>query len=161
MVVVWSDEIVEQLKGFAARGLSAAQAAQQFEGMTRAAAVGLAHRKKFHFQSDRNGKRLTAPTLPPPPNYHRRDVTREPPPSWDAIAPRRMLTILDLEPGDCRWPIGDPQTPEFRFCGKPQLEAKPYCPACCRIAYESPEARRDAARKAGDDRRVGPPLCPR
>ena len=36
-------------------------------------------------------------------------------------------TFMGLEPGDCRWPVGDPKTPEFFFCGGPQCEGSSYC----------------------------------
>jgi GcrA cell cycle regulator len=32
-----------------------------------------------------------------------------------------------LRPRDCRWPIGDPRTPEFRFCGVPTAPDRSYC----------------------------------
>ena len=35
-------------------------------------------------------------------------------------------TLLDLEAGDCRWPIGDPQQPDFHFCGKKKIPGLPY-----------------------------------
>ena len=30
--------------------------------------------------------------------------------------------VLALAPRDCRWPIGDPAAPDFRFCGQPRHE---------------------------------------
>lgn len=27
----------------------------------------------------------------------------------------------------CQWPIGEPRTKEFHFCGKPVIENRPYC----------------------------------
>lgn len=35
----------------------------------------------------------------------------------------------------CCWPIGDPGTPNFRFCNVPILPGKPYCEAHARLAY--------------------------
>ena len=44
-----------------------------------------------------------------------------------------------------KWPIGDPKQPDFRFCGHPQHEGKPYCTAHCAVAYAPPKVRlRDA-----------------
>lgn len=154
MVSVWSDEVVEKLKEYAAKGLSAAQAADEIPGMTRNAAVGIAFRKEFHFQSGRNGKRLRHKAAIPTPISQVIIVD-------DPFGRQGPLTLEQLQPGDCRWPIGDPQTPEFRFCGGKQRPDKPYCGPHCRIAYESPEARRDAVRKAGEDRRASAPICPR
>jgi hypothetical protein len=44
------------------------------------------------------------------------------------------VTFLGLEPHHCRYPIGDPKTKEFRFCGAPRLDDKPYCARCLEIA---------------------------
>ncbi len=35
----------------------------------------------------------------------------------------------------CRWPIGNPRTPEFRFCGQPKISGLSYCPAHLAVAY--------------------------
>ena len=36
----------------------------------------------------------------------------------------RGLTVLDLEPNDCRWPYGDDA---ITFCGHPKMAGSPYC----------------------------------
>ena len=35
----------------------------------------------------------------------------------------------------CRWPIGHPRTPAFRFCSEPALFPKSYCADHCSTAY--------------------------
>jgi len=47
---------------------------------------------------------------------------------------KHNVTFLELEPHHCRYPIGDPKTKEFRFCGAPRLDGKPYCVRCLEIA---------------------------
>lgn len=44
-------------------------------------------------------------------------------------------TFEELTESKCKYPHGDPQTPEFRFCGMPRLSGKPYCGHCSRLAY--------------------------
>jgi hypothetical protein len=44
------------------------------------------------------------------------------------------VTFLELEPHHCRFPIGDPKTKEFRFCGALRLDNMPYCARCLEIA---------------------------
>lgn len=39
----------------------------------------------------------------------------------------RMVTFAELAPHHCRWPCGDPLTPEFRYCGGDREEGGPYC----------------------------------
>ena len=48
----------------------------------------------------------------------------------------------------CRWPMGDPTTPEFRFCGGKAITGLPYCPHHSRIAYQpAAERRRERERR--------------
>jgi GcrA cell cycle regulator len=35
--------------------------------------------------------------------------------------------LVDLDNGDCRWPVGDPQKEGFGFCAAPRIPGKPYC----------------------------------
>jgi GcrA cell cycle regulator len=50
-------------------------------------------------------------------------------------------TLLDLEPGDCRWPIGEPKHDDFHFCGKPHAPGRPYCAHHWRLAFQTPPPR--------------------
>jgi len=43
----------------------------------------------------------------------------------------------------CCWPIGDPGTPGFHFCGATPLPGKPYCAEHAQIAYVKLRDRRD------------------
>ncbi len=40
-----------------------------------------------------------------------------------------QVTFGQLEPHHCRWPIGDPRQPDFRFCGCRRMLKRPYCEA--------------------------------
>lgn len=46
------------------------------------------------------------------------------------------VTIMELREFMCRWPLGDPTTPEFRYCGARANEGLPYCPHHAQIAYQ-------------------------
>jgi GcrA cell cycle regulator len=50
-------------------------------------------------------------------------------------------SLLDLRPGDCRWPVGDPAMSEFRFCGAGRISGFSYCADHCRVAYVGPKRR--------------------
>jgi GcrA cell cycle regulator len=41
----------------------------------------------------------------------------------------------------CRWPLGDPATAEFRYCGSPTASG-PYCAYHGRLAYQPVQDRR-------------------
>lgn len=47
-------------------------------------------------------------------------------------------TILNLTERMCRWPIGDPKQPGFRFCGRSAAPGVPYCAEHASVAYQTP-----------------------
>ena len=51
------------------------------------------------------------------------------------IPVEQRLTLLQLSEHTCKWPIGDPLTPDFYFCGQHSNEGKPYCEFHSRRAY--------------------------
>jgi len=51
------------------------------------------------------------------------------------IPVEQRLTLLQLSEQTCKWPIGDPLTPEFYFCGQHSEDGKPYCDFHSRRAY--------------------------
>jgi GcrA cell cycle regulator len=61
----------------------------------------------------------------------------------DAAAPMGdRCTILELKEYSCRWPIGEPGTEEFRYCGARSGTGIPYCGYHARIAYQPVADRR-------------------
>jgi GcrA cell cycle regulator len=56
------------------------------------------------------------------------------------------LSLMELTERTCKWPIGDPATPEFWFCGLPSQAGKPYCEAHVGVAFQPMTARRDRRR---------------
>jgi GcrA cell cycle regulator len=58
----------------------------------------------------------------------------------------RRLKLMELTERTCKWPIGDPATPEFWFCGLPVVPGKPYCEAHVAVAFQPMQARRDRRR---------------
>lgn len=51
------------------------------------------------------------------------------------IPEEKRLSLLQLNEQTCKWPIGDPLTPDFYFCGQHSLESGPYCDFHSRRAY--------------------------
>ncbi|WP_417310771.1 GcrA family cell cycle regulator [Devosia sp.] len=47
----------------------------------------------------------------------------------------QRLSLLQLSEETCKWPIGDPLTPDFYFCGQHSEEGKPYCEFHARRAF--------------------------
>ena len=58
----------------------------------------------------------------------------------------RKLTLMELTERTCKWPIGDPATDKFWFCGLPATPGKPYCEAHVSVAFQPMSARRDRRR---------------
>ncbi len=46
------------------------------------------------------------------------------------------VTIQELAADMCRWPLGDPSKPTFRYCGSASLLGRPYCGHHAMMAYE-------------------------
>ncbi len=131
----WPDHIIDSLKKLAADGYSASQAAAQFPGMSRNSAVGLAHRNRIRFLGTSSGPTMVVQRRSP------RWAPQKPKPPYvavEAVPDDRtgMLTLMELQRDSCRGPIGNPSTPDFRYCGKKQVEGYPYCSKCCRLYYQ-------------------------
>jgi GcrA cell cycle regulator len=58
----------------------------------------------------------------------------------------RKLTLMELTERTCKWPIGDPATEHFWFCGLPSVAGKPYCESHVGVAFQPMSARRDRRR---------------
>jgi GcrA cell cycle regulator len=64
-----------------------------------------------------------APKLPETP-------VEAPEPEFD---PEIARTLEDLGKNSCHWPIGDPTSPGFLYCGQP---GAPYCPGHARMVHQ-------------------------
>ncbi len=49
---------------------------------------------------------------------------------------QHSLEMANLKPNQCRWPIGDPDSENFHFCGAQVFVGKPYCYEHCKQAYQ-------------------------
>jgi GcrA cell cycle regulator len=171
---MWTDERVELLKKlWNDDGLSASQIAAEFGGITRNAVIGKVHRLGLsgRAKSPSAASRPRKPRLVSP--YQRRTrpqhATRgntalaahampflemepeaEPEPEFlDNIIPiGQRCSILQLTEATCHWPVGDPASPEFFFCGGKAATGTPYCGYHSRVAYQPAQDRRRDRRAA-------------
>jgi GcrA cell cycle regulator len=160
----WTDGRVELLKKLWADGLSASQIAAQIGGVTRNAVIGKVHRlglsgrnKTTAPQPQRTrkparpaGMTLTAPqihgniAMAAEPAFSTPMEQEERLPDEIVIPLSERVTIMELRESMCRWPMGDPTTPEFRFCGQRAITGLPYCTHHARVAYQpAAERKRD------------------
>ena len=54
----------------------------------------------------------------------------------------KKISLMDLTERTCKWPIGDPATDEFWFCGHEAEPGKPYCKTHISIAFQPITQRR-------------------
>ncbi len=166
--MAWTDEIVEQLKQHWIDGKSASQIAGLLgNGVTRNAVIGKVHRLGLAGRAKTPSSSASRPRRVAPQPAHRvaphlgasaprmvRGATAL------AIAPEALaeiesqeefesvvvpmslkVTIIELKESMCRWPLGDPASSEFRYCGSPSTSG-PYCAYHARLAYQPVQERR-------------------
>ena len=58
----------------------------------------------------------------------------------------KKIGLMELTERTCKWPVGDPATEDFWFCGLPVKAGKPYCEAHVGVAFQPVSSRRDRRR---------------
>ena len=58
----------------------------------------------------------------------------------------KRIGLMELTERTCKWPIGDPATDDFWFCGLSVQTGKPYCEAHVSVAFQPMSSRRDRRR---------------
>ena len=146
----WTDERVELLKKLWADGLSASRIAAELGKVHR---LGLSGRAKSASAlvprqcTHRHMMRLACPGVRGNAALASMQVTEidhEPEPQIveNIIPMGQRSSILQLSESTCRWPIGDPSSADFSFCGGKSNEGLPYCSYRSRIAYQAASERR-------------------
>jgi GcrA cell cycle regulator len=168
----WTDERVDLLKKLWSEGLSASQiAARLGQGVTRNAVIGKVHRLNLSGRAPtarsaapRAPRKVREPSHPGRaggmPSLPHAGATALKPMSRAEMAPRPLplpepkplrladiskggnITILHLSDKTCRWPIGDPGSEGFCFCGHSPRDGSPYCEYHARLAYQPLQDRR-------------------
>ena len=84
-------------------------------------------------------------------SHQERDISE---PSANEISPEALakvsevekkakrLSLFELTERTCKWPVGDPATDDFWFCGLATQAGKPYCEAHVGVAFQRMTARR-------------------
>jgi GcrA cell cycle regulator len=65
------------------------------------------------------------------------------------VGEMRRLRFEDIRESVCRWPLGDPRSGDFAYCGLTPVEGQSYCAGHCRMAYRPPQARRSTTERQG------------
>ncbi|MGZ9100205.1 MAG: cell cycle sigma 70 cofactor GcrA [Brevundimonas sp.] len=166
MTAGWTEDRVGALKKLWLEGQSASQIAKQLGGgVTRNAVIGKVHRlglsgraapsqpARATFRPSR--PRPAAPPTQAPSAPRRIEAVQPRPASASVPAPMPDLpgtaTVMTLGAHMCKWPIGDPSSNEFSFCGRRASESV-YCVEHARVAYQ-PQVKRGATDLARSLRR--------
>ena len=146
----WTPEQSEHLTKLWNEGHSTRVIAERLRcGLTRNAIIGKVNRLKlkprlvaWYFNSPRGDRKNPPPRPPRKTNIHVEEVKRAPPrirppefnPSpediavgaWAALPGSNPVTLVELQPARCKWPIGDDKP--YLSCNCEAVAGKPYCP---------------------------------
>lgn len=163
-VMSWTDDRVEQLKKLWEAGLSASQIAAELGNITRNAVIGKVHRLGLSGRAKSPSSAAPRQRKVRPAQHmmrinrpvsrgntalaHAFEVEAEPDPiAYDNVVPMsQRLNLLELNESTCHWPVGDPGSPDFFFCGGKALNSLPYCAHHSRVAYQPASDRRRTSR---------------
>jgi GcrA cell cycle regulator len=160
----WTAQAIEQLRALWAEGHSTAEIGRRM-GVTKNAIVGKAHRLNLPARPSpirREPGAVRAPQQPrrvqqapvfrvaaPQPAIARRpEQAPTPRPVIAAPAPAPAAVVRAFPRSgnrSCCWPLGEPGTPEFRFCSAESIMGKPYCAEHAAVAYVRVRDRREDA----------------
>lgn len=155
----WTEDAIATLRQLWSEGLSTAEIGRRM-GISKNAVVGKAHRLNLAARpspirrvpgaapSSRPARRAARPAMPrPSPMMAGTAMAARPPAERPApvVQMRPPPQPLRLGNSACCWPLGDPGTPGFRFCGAQALLGKPYCAEHAALAYVRVKDRREDA----------------
>ncbi|MBI1326781.1 MAG: gcrA cell cycle regulator family protein [Alphaproteobacteria bacterium] len=138
----WTDERIALLKKLWGEGKTAAEIAKTLGDVTRNAVIGKAHRLKLasRISPIQQNKKPRAekvaklgakkPREPRPVSAPRINIDDI------KILNGTGVTLLELTESMCRWPVGDPKSKDFRYCGCSSVPGLPYCPDHARAAFQ-------------------------
>ncbi len=179
MAADWSDDRIDALKKLWAEGLSGNQIANRLGGgVSRNAVIGKLHRLGLSGRGTGTAKTMRdalrkvpvsqlprvdrTPSRPKPAMPAMPRLVAEPvaEPVAEVWVPHELRKgLLDLEDGDCRWPIGDPRSDDFHFCGHRKVAGMSYCAMHAARAYD-PGASRSLKGRPFLDFRLKPRVAP-
>lgn len=151
--MAWTDERVELLKKYWAEGLSASQIAKRLGEVTRNAVIGKVHRLGLSGRATpaRPERGRAQARSRQTPSAGRNFSQQEAKPCEEEmpifLAPivlkdGEMATVTNIKNGMCKWPVGDPSTDEFHFCGQAASAGQSYCAYHARLAYQPAQKRK-------------------
>lgn len=152
--MTWTEQSVSEMRGLWLEGKSASQVAKVFgHGCTRNMIISKIHRLIKAGDEELQRRVPSAPTATRsgkiagkaveriraaraasrPPRPAQRNLGSHqsqgvvPPTHLVEIEEVGLVTAVEALPHHCRWPIGDPRSDSFRYCGRNRLDVGSYC----------------------------------
>jgi GcrA cell cycle regulator len=162
--MLWTEEAVEVLKDLALEGRSASVIAEALGAASRSAVIGKANRIGIKLNGGRGGGGARRDAggyassatggygLPPACSRRAKlrpalslSVVPERNAAWSfaeaEVGEMRRVGFEEIREFVCRWPLGDPMSGDFAYCGLKSANGRSYCAGHCRMAYQPPESR--------------------
>lgn len=149
---IWNEELEKNLIDLWNKGISTAEIGRIL-GVTKNSVIGKAHRLKLQKREScikykkevktsvkevitpdkngietENGFELVAEDRVTTPCEHKKHEEKK-------KEQKHLITLMDLGPNMCHWPVGDPKDDDFHFCGCKTHNGKIYCDYHNSIAY--------------------------
>ena len=151
----WTDERMEICQQALREGKSGLQIAALIGAPSRNAVIGKVNRMGWRGLSPNTRPRHSGTKVEKPKKM------KAPPPSLEEQTPSVLQasisatastsfaftgpkTFGELAGDECKWPIGDPMTDDFTFCGRGSGGDGPYCRAHAQFAYQPSSSRTSA-----------------
>ena len=130
----WTHERIEQLKKLWEAGYTASNIATELGGITRNAVIGKAHRLGLSGRMKSKSKASSVSIvrkrkIPVNKNSKIIELTT-------SVEPMNPTSFADIKDGLCRWPLGEPEDLDFKFCGRKCAEGMIYCTEHHSLAYQ-------------------------
>ena len=132
--MAWTHERIERLKTLWEEGHTASRIAAELGEVTRNAVIGKAHRLglsgRMASKKTNTGVSIIKKKISSTFNQKIIDIA----PLSDE--PMNPTSFFDIKDGLCRWPLGEPEDIDFKFCGRNTDEGFVYCKSHYKQAYQ-------------------------
>ena len=146
--MIWTDEVVEELRKIWDKGMTTGQIAKALN-VTKNSIIGKVHRlcltarpspiKKAPSKTEKTP--ITTKSTAKSTKKTDETITNIVPPEKKeekVSVEETNIPLVKLDNHTCRWPLGDPRDDDFCFCGKHIKTGQTYCEEHAAIAYVRP-----------------------
>ena len=131
----WTHERIEHLKKLWEAGHTASNIATELGGITRNAVIGKAHRLGLSGRMKSKSKVSSVSIvrrkkMPANRNSNIIELTTS------VSEPMNPISFAGIKDGLCRWPLGEPEDLDFKFCGRSSNDGVVYCDEHHSLAYQ-------------------------